>query len=748
MSFSQLYIQASNKNIVVSGKVFDSKSGEVLINATIYNRESIKGTTTNSQGYYSLELDSLPAYVVASYIGYRNDTLFVESQNTIQNVYLNQSDNEIDEVVISSISKDNSKSQVSSFLVNKSELLNVPSIASESDLTKYLQLTPGVSFGGDGNSNLYVRGGSHDQNLFLLDNMPLFHISHFGGFFSTFNSDIINSAVLYKGGFPARFGGRLSSVVDVHTYDGDLYNLNGKATLGLLFSKFAINGPVKLGKSSYNFTVRKNTLPVFKIIGGENIDFNFWDVNLKLSNTLSDRDKVYFSLYAGNDLFGFSTGDDSLTLNKNKVSWGNKAGSIRYNRIFSPVFFGNFSIGFSNYHYNEYDLMKIGLVDSTIQRLYENDFKSSITCGFMKAQFEYHIQNNLKIIGGYELNLFKFSPGRSYIVKKNQGKEENLNLGYSSSFSVENNLYGEFLFQNCWGFSGNIGFRPSVLSIKNVNFYSLQPRVLISYSPVESLSLKVSFSELNQTFHVLTSSSVGLKSDYRIPISNLAPPSKSNQYVAGLAFTPNKSIEFSIESYLKNTDNLVMKKEGVRYNLDYESWDKVIETNGRGRSVGIEFLARKPRGRFTGWMGITFSSSTNTFIGVNGGSPFPTDYDRPFEFNSYMQYSLNKRINFGVSWVYAMGNPSNIPSTYYSDLEGNNIFVYNGYNSSRQKDYHRMDISINLKGNRGDWNISLINAYNRKNPYYYEITNQGDIPVLKEHSLFSILPSVSYTFKF
>jgi hypothetical protein len=395
LSFSQFYLQASNKNIVVSGKVFDSKSGEVLINATIYNRESRKGTTTNSQGYYSLELDSLPAYIVASYIGYKNDTLLVESQNTIQNVYLNQSDNKIDEVVISSISKDNSKSQVSSFLVNKSELLNVPSIASESDLTKYLQLTPGVSFGGDGNSNLYVRGGSHDQNLFLLDNMPLFHISHFGGFFSTFNSDIINSAVLYKGGFPARFGGRLSSVVDVHTYDGDLYNLNGKATLGLLFSKFAINGPVKRGKSSYNFTVRKNTLPIFKIIGSENIDFNFWDVNLKLSNTLSDRDKVYFSLYAGNDLFGFSSGDDSLTFNKNEVSWGNKAGSIRYNRIFSPVFFGNFSLGYSNYHYNEYDLMKIGLVDSTIQRLYENDFKSSITCGFAKAQFEYHIQNNL-----------------------------------------------------------------------------------------------------------------------------------------------------------------------------------------------------------------------------------------------------------------------------------------------------------------------------------------------------------------
>jgi hypothetical protein len=218
--------------------------------------------------------------------------------------------------------------------------------------------------------------------------------------------------------------------------------------------------------------------------------------------------------------------------------------------------------------------------------------------------------------------------------------------------------------------------------------------------------------------------------------------------VAGLTYTSDKSLEFSIESYLKNTTDLVMKKEGVRYNLDYESWDKVIETNGNGRSAGVEFLVRKPRGRFTGWIGVTLSSSTNTFIGINGGNPFPTDYDRPFEFNCYAQYSLSESVNLGVSWVYAMGNPANIPSTYYSDLEGNNIFVYNGYNSSRQKDYHRMDLSLNLKGNRGDWNISIINAYNRKNPYYYEVATQEKIPILKEHSFFSILPSVSYTFNF
>jgi len=296
-------LTAQKYNAVVSGKVFDKKTGEVLIGATVYDEISKAGTITNELGYYSLKFPALPARISVLYLGYTTQTYLPDTIPEYKNFFLSPANKQLYEVVVSSMAKNVQKAQVSSFMIRKTELLAIPSLASESDLNQFLQLTPGVSCAGDGNSNLYVRGGGHDQNLFLLDDMPLFHVAHFGGFFSTFNTDIINSATIYKGGFPARHGGRLSSVVDIHTYEGDQYDFNGKVTLGLLFSKLSLNGPIIKGKTSYSLSVRKNTLNYLDLISEENIDFNFYDANLKVNTSLNERNKIYFSFYTGNDLF-------------------------------------------------------------------------------------------------------------------------------------------------------------------------------------------------------------------------------------------------------------------------------------------------------------------------------------------------------------------------------------------------------------------------------------------------------------
>lgn len=442
---------AQKNNLVISGKVFDHESGEVLIGAVVCDDKSKVGTTTNELGYYSLKFPLLPTSISVYYLGYTSQTFVPDSVQTYKNFYLTHDDNVLDEVVVSSVAKSVQRAQVSSFMIRKTELLTLPSLASESDLNLYLQLTPGVSCSGDGNSNLYIRGGGHDQNLFLLDNMPLFHVAHFGSFFSTFNTDMINSAILYKGGFPARYGGRLSSVVDVHTYDGDLYDFNGKATIGLLFSKLSVNGPIVKGKSSYNISVRKNTLNYLDIISEENIDFNFYDVNLKLNTALNEKDKLYFSFYTGNDLLGFHEGANSAVILKNKISWGNLAGSIRYNHIFSPSLFGNFIVGHSNYHFNEYNLMKLDSVPAENRVKYENDFKSNISCEFAKAHFEYNIRNNVRLFTGYELNWYRFTPGTAHIIQQYPGiTKTDGNFGYNNSISVENNLFGELIFDNIY----------------------------------------------------------------------------------------------------------------------------------------------------------------------------------------------------------------------------------------------------------------------------------------------------------
>jgi hypothetical protein len=270
----------------------------------------------------------------------------------------------------------------------------------------------------------------------------------------------------------------------------------------------------------------------------------------------------------------------------------------------------------------------------------------------------------------------------------------------------------------------------------------------LSYSLLKNFEIKTSYTQINQAFHVLTSTGTGFSSDYRIPVFDIAPPSESEQFVMGLEYKPRPGYEITLEAYSKYMDRLVMKKPGIRYTVEYDTWEKTIETGGKGLSEGLELLVRKTQGRFTGWVGLTWQSGRRWFQNINNGNPFPFDYDRTWEVNCSGQYALNENMNLGLNWIYATGIPANVPEWYYEDIDGNSVFLYKGYNSSRQRDYHRLDLSLSMKGDHGDWNISIMNVYCRKNPYFYEVSIRDNIPELNEHYLFTIIPTFSYTFKF
>ncbi len=748
--FGAITSNAQQAKSFISGRIVDNSNGEVLIGAVVFDKINNIGTSTNDLGFYSIQVKNYPTQFYISYLGYKTEIIKIDSITSILNIKLSQTDNKLEEVIVHGIDTKFNKSQTSSFKLKKQELATFPSLASEVDLNQYFQLTPGVSSGGDGNSNLYVRGGGHDQNLFMIDDMPLFHVAHFGNFFSTFNADIINSATLYKGGFPAKFGGRLSSVVDIQTYNGNINEFKGNLTLGLIFAKLFINGPIKKGSSSFLLSFRKNTLNYLDFLTTDNIDFNFYDVNFKLNTKVNDRNRLFFSLYSGNDLFGLSLNDDTISHIQNRNQWGNNAASIRLNHIVNSSLFFNLIVGYSEYHFNEYHLADINYGDNTESVYYENDFYSEISDVFLKVNSEYTILNNVKLSFGYEGNAFNFNPGNAHITRQYPGMSNiDEDFGYLKYSSFENNLFGELNFENTKNFFGNIGIRPSLLVTETNSVFSFQPRLTIGRSIRKNLDIKASYMRVNQPFHVLTATSSGFVTDYRIPVLDIAPPSLSQQYVFGINYQLHNSYELSAEFYTKNFKNLVLKKPGNRYTLDYNTWENTIETNGRGLAKGIELLIRKKEGRLTGWIGYTHQKSTRIFENVNNGEAFPFDYDRPNEINFYTNYSISKRTNFGFAWTYATGIPANIPKLYFTDTNDRYVFIYDGYNSSRQKDYHRLDINFNVKGKKnGSWNFSIINLYNRRNTYYYEVFINNNKPKINDYSLYTILPSVSYKLEF
>lgn len=753
--FSKGIVVGQPERQAISGTVFDIVTGEVLIGAYIYIASGNSATTTNSQGHFTLWLNKrdFDHEVIISHIGYVSVTLHIDVLGQRQIVYLEPSHFALDEVLVSNQNiKDFMTPRVSVFQLERRELNLLPSFAGEKDLLLYLQKTPGVSLAGDGNANMYVRGGGHEQNLFLLDYMPLYHVSHFGGFTSTFNSDIINSTEVYLGSFPARYGGRLSSVVDVYSRDGNNLKHQKQLTFGMLSSKALLEGPLVRGESSYLVAFRKNTFPFFRWIWEMDEKYNMYDLNVKLNHRFTDKDRLYFSYYLGNDGVSLQVKNDENLKSRLKVGWGNQAFSLRYNRIINHLLYMNIIAGRSSFEYREKSSVKIN--NESGSGNFKSFFLSGIQDDFLKVNIDYQAFNSFSIFFGSELFCHTYTPGSTDIIQSGSGLpslDENSGVPKKRSFSPT--IFGEMIIKDIYGFSLNAGFRLSAINTDSKNYTFFKPRLTAARRLSSSLSIKFSYAEMMQHFHLISNNSAGMPTDFRIPAFEFAPPSRSNQFLLGLYHSSfDDMYELSLETYYKKMTDLVDLKEGVSFATSGFDLEQILAVNGKAESKGVELLIRKTKGESTGWVGVSLSKSTRQFTEINFGKEFPFKYDRLFSFSIFYQEQISSKLSWSFTWDLGTGLPYSLPQAQYRNHEGDFVFLYNGINNYRDIWYHRGDVGLSYSTIRekfsSEWSLNIINFYNRKNPNFYFTRIHDDSPTLYRFSLFPIMPSISYSISF
>ncbi len=762
-----------SQNYTISGYVTDRQTGEQLVGATIYSPVLQKGSQTNSFGFYSLTLPVQDSILIQiSYVGYNTVTnTFVLNKNkiisfelisgiTTQNVVVNG--NSIDKTI-----------EMGKLQIPVKQLDLIPTLGAEPDLMKAFQLMPGVQSGNEGSSGLYVRGGSPDQNLILLDDVPLYYVNHLGGFVSIFNTDAINSVSLTKGSFPARYGGRLSSVMDVRMKEGNMKKVTGNVTLGTVTSKISIQGPVKRDVSSFIFSARGLLWgfvyqPLMRILLEDmSIGYNFYDINAKYNHKLNKNNRVYFSFYYGDDNLIFNV-KENMFINDEKaiytLRWGNLMTAVRWNKVFSQKLFSNLTFSYTRYRY-----VSDFSYTNKIEKEYINyNYYTGINDFNFKYEFDYYVNSNYKIKTGTEAIFHNFNPGVTKTISKIENTtEHDTTIGNKSIMALENTYYFENEIKIGKRFTTNIGLRMSNYFINNKYFFSFEPRIINRFSLNKTLSIKASYSKTQQNIHLLTSSTVGMPVDIWVPATAIAKPSQSQQVAFGVfKSTFDNTIEISIETYYKELSNLIAYKEGVSYQGTSQNWQEKIETNGKGTSYGIELLIQKKAGVITGWLGYTYAKTYREFENINNGNKYPFKYDRTHDLSLVVNYKVNKKINLSASWVFGSGYPYTLPRGKYPIINDNQdwltanlgfnyldeVYIWEDRNSRRMRSFHHLDFGMNFKKQkkRGirTWTISVYNVYNRQNPYFYYMNFENNEWKLFQQSLFPVIPSISYSFKF
>lgn len=760
------------KKYTISGYVTQHESGEKLIAATVAIKGLPYGTTTNEFGFYSITIDEGSYELAFTFVGYQPLLKTVVLSKNIQlNVEMAQGQ-QLQEVVIKA-NKDADilfRPQMSANAISIDYIKSTPILFGEADVLKTLQLLPGVKTGNEGGSGMYVRGGSPDQNLILLDGVPVYNASHLLGFFSIFNADAINNAQLLKGGFPSRYGERLSSVVDIRMKEGNLQKYEGEVALGFISSKFSISGPIVKDKTSFIVSARRTyaDLLIKALTAGDNTSENvipeiyFYDINLKINHKFSDSDRLYLSAYKGRDVFETKF-NDSYTINENSsiekvstdINWGNGIAALRWNHIFSPKLFSNTTATFSRYNFRikgEYDV-KSTETNSNLSTLYR--FLSGIDDVNAKIDFDYLPSTKHTVKFGVSATHHIFSPSISENKEVDQGKETK-NISENRIYAQEYAAYAEDMITINPHLTGNIGLRTSLFSVEGQNYLSLEPRLSFSWLTSKNSSLKLSYAEMSQYLHFLTSGSFSLPSDLWVPTTSRIKPQHSRQIALGYNHSVGPLL-FSLETYYKFMNNIIEYKDGTFYNSNDTDWENKIVA-GKGESYGAELLVEKKIGKLTGWIGYTLSWSNRLFSELNFGRSFPYSFDRRHDVSFTCSYQLSPKIDVGATWVYSTGRAFTLGTETYPAYE-NDIYPQPGTgnirnnserNNIRLPAYHRLDLGINFKKRKkwGErtWSLSVYNVYNRLNTFYvYPNFNTGTI---KSVGLFRLIPSVTYSFKF
>ncbi|MBA3901079.1 MAG: TonB-dependent receptor [Bacteroidetes bacterium] len=766
--FLLLVISASvfaQDNVTISGKIRDKETGEELIGATVFVEELKTGAVADFDGFYSITLQSGYYTLRFNFIGYEPVLKEVKLlQNEHLNIVLSQSSNQLAAVEVSAFRNDeNVKSaEMGVIKLNAAEMKTIPVLFGESDVMKTLTLMPGVATTGDGNTGLYVRGGGPDQNLILMDGAPLYNASHLLGFFSVFNGEALDDVTLYKGGIPANYGGRISSVLDVKLRDGNKEKLTTSGGLGLISSRLTLEGPLVKDKSSFIISGRRTYADQFlRFSKNETINNSilyFYDMNFKMDYKISEKDKIFFSGYHGRDVFDYN---EMLSFD-----WGNTAGTLRWNHIFNDKLLMNTSLIYSKYDYS----FNIFIDESEVTLF------SGIEDVNLKVDWDWFPNDNNKVKFGISTILHDFSmpsfrsniedmesmdvPNKNAIetgiyIQNEQKLTERLSVNYGLRYSIFN-LRGP---GEVYDYDDEVERVTDTTSYKSDHIYKsyggLEPRLSLVYLLDEHSSVKMSYNRGLQYLHLLSNTSAGSPSDLWIPVSNVIRPQIGNQFSTGYFrnFLDNM-FETSVEVYYKTMDNIVDYKNGANI-----LFNPTIETEllfGRGWAYGTEFFIKKRVGAFTGWVGYTISRSMRQIEGINNDKAYPQRYDRTHDLNILLSYAINPKWTLSGTWIYATGNPVTFPVGQY-EYEGRLVSFYTERNAHRLPAYHRMDLSATYnpkkQGKRfhSSWNFSIFNVYARENPFMITFRESEINPGRQEAvrtALFRIVPSVTWNFKF
>lgn len=757
---------SAQQKVTVGGVVKSKSNGETVIGASV-KVDTVAGTLSNEYGFYSLTVPAGHHTIEISSVGTQPSYITVNvTKDTTINVMLDGESKNLDEVVITGATggRSLSSAQTSVEKLTMKEIEHIPVLFGEKDVLKAIQLLPGIKSAGDGNSGMFVRGGAADQNLILLDEAPVYNASHLLGFFSTFNSDALKDITVYKGGMPAQYGGRLSSVLDIKMNDGNNQDFDVSGGVGLISAKLNIEGPLQKDKSSFLITGRRTYADMFLKLSDEYKDNSlyFYDLNAKVNYILGEKDRIYLSGYFGKDKLGASFGDDQGF----GLDWGNATATLRWNHIFNNNLFSNTSLIFSNYNYKV--SIKTGAYDfnifSKIQDLnlkeelqwFPNN-RNTIRVGFNSI---YHTIRPGEVSSGDESTLSstalqkRYSWENAVYASNNWKAADKLNISYGLRLSAFT-ILGKGDFYNV----DPLGNVVDTMSYDNgavvKTYVNLEPRLSASWQFNSSSSVKASYVRNTQNLHLISNSTASSPTDKWLASTNIIKPEISDQ--VSLGYYKNLSgnkYELTIEGYYKDMKNQIDYRDGANV---YTS-NNAIETEllyGIGRSYGLEFLMKKRTGRLTGWISYTLSKTERKIDGINNNDWYNARQDRTHDIAIVASYQASKKWILSANWVYYTGDAITFPAGKYQ-VDGKTVYYYTNRNGYRMPDYHRLDLGATCKlKETKKWShevtFSLYNAYGRENAYTIYFRDNKDDPSKTEAvkvALFKFIPSISYNFKF
>jgi len=769
-----IQISAQNK-YTISGTIKDAKTGEIMIGALIAVKElPSTGTLTNAYGFFSISLPEGSYTLSCRYAGYTTkDSVVNLKSNKKLNIELGEKFVDLKEVEVSAEKTDKNVSsvQMSSEKLDIKDIKNIPVFFGEKDILKTIQLLPGIKGISEGNSGFYVRGGGADQNLILLDEATVYNPSHLLGFFSVFNSDAIKNIEVFKGGIPAQYGGRISSVLDIKMNDGNSKKWSATGGIGLIASRLTIEGPINKGKGSFIISGRRTYADMFlklsKNSAFKNSQLYFYDFNLKANYQLGEKDRLYLSGYFGRDALGLNNRNNPN--NSFGINWGNATGTLRWNHLFNDKLFLNSSFIYTNYNYQ----ILIGSGDTQFKIV------SGIEDYGIKEDFQYFLSTKHKIKFGLNIIHHTFIPGEVSTGTASIRGPIKLGATIERKHAIESAAYigDEFIVND--RVTVNYGFRYSLFnqigpgtaytydadgnaidsstykSNKIIKTYmGFEPRIAAVFKLNASSSLKVSYNRINQYLHLLSNSTTSTPTDLWVPSSNNVKPQIGDQVAMGyFKNLKENTYETSVEVYYKNMQNQIDYKNGadLRFN-------KAVESQllyGRGYAYGAEFFVKKKYGKLNGWIGYTLSRTFRQFDGIDSGTPFPAKQDVIHDISIVTMYDLNPKWTFSAVWVYHTGNAVTFPSGKY-EIDGQIVSLYTERNGYRMPAYHRLDLGATYQIKKTETresslNFSVYNAYGRQNAYSISFQQDPNDPTKTEAvqlSLFRFVPSVTYNFKF